>query len=247
MTSRTRGRLVACLILGLIALPVEALLLPVAVTPDPAAAAFAYTASLSPDALQRAAADINAYPAMYRRAIMSELTPQERAEVWRAHLLRYLDSHPDLSPSQAAVVREAMTIVSASALVPSVAPDLREKIGRVFNAAVTELGPRAANELFVTLGPAMPAGSSPLPLVQRLADRVRSWRVASAEVPDCNCNTTMDTCDLVPDPWLQCSELYDCNIDTSWPMCGPFWSWACNGWCRIIRWPGGGGGGMEGM
>ena len=47
----------------------------------------------------------------------------------------------------------------------------------------------------------------------------------------------MDTCDLVPDPWLQCSELYSCNFDLNWPMCGPFWSWACTGWCKIIRWP----------
>ena len=66
---------------------------------------------------------------------------------------------------------------------------------------------------------------------------MRAWRVVSAELPDCNCNIDIDTCDIGPDPWLQCSELYSCNFDLDWPMRGPFWAWACTGWCKIIRLP----------
>ena len=44
--------------------------------------------------------------------------------------------------------------------------------------------------------------------------------------------STLEVC-----PWLECSELYTCNFDLDWPMCGPLWSWACTGWCKIIRWP----------
>jgi hypothetical protein len=25
-------------------------------------------------------------------------------------------------------------------------------------------------------------------------------------------------------------------------MCGPLWAWACTGWCKVMRWPGEGGG-----
>jgi len=242
MTSRTRGRLLICLILGLIVLPVEALILPVAMTPDPVEAAREFTAAMTPEEVSAAAAVIDAYPAAYRRAIMQELPVDARADVWRGRFQAYLSSHPDLTPSQASVVRDAMALVSPELFSTSVDASVRDRVGVVFRRAVTELGPRAANELFVTLGPTVLSRPNALPLAQRLADRVRSWRTASAQdTPDCTCNMTMDVCDLVPDPWLVCSEMYDCNIDTSWPMCGPFWSWACTGWCKMTRFP------IEGM
>jgi len=244
MTSRTRGRLMICLILSLIALPVETLILPVAMTPDPMAAAQQYSAGLSNAELTQAAAEIDAYPANYRRAIMQQLPSEQRANVWRTQFQNYLSSHRDLSASQADAVRDAMAVVSADLFTASQSAEQRDRVSRVFNKAVSELGSRAAMELFVTLGPRELTRASALPLRQQLADRVRSWRVASAQsgMPDCNCNMTLDTCDLVPDPWLTCSQIYDCAVDTSWPMCGPFWSWACNGWCRITRMPGGEGG-----
>ena len=243
MTARTRGRLMMCLILGLITLPVEALILPIARTPDTNAAAKAYVADLSPADLNAAASDITAYPAPYRKAIMSELSPERRAEIWRAHLQAFLTSHRDLTQAQAAVVREAMAVVTPAALSPDVTAPIRERMAQVFNAAMTELGAQTAGELFVTLGPKAVTRNA-LPLTQRLADQVRSWRTASAqEAPPCVCNMTWDTCDLVPDPWLVCTQIYDCIPDTTWPMCGPFFAWACDGWCRMTRTPGGGGGG----
>ena len=92
------------------------------------------------------------------------------------------------------------------------------------------LGKDAASELLVTLGPADPGALNALPLRQRLADSVRSWRVTSARRTDCNCNIDIDTCDIGMEDWLQCSELFTCDFDLSWPMCGPLWSWACTGW-----------------
>ena len=114
---------------------------------------------------------------------------------------------------------------------------LKDRIGKIFGQATKVLGSKDAGELFVTLGPKVVTNQNALPFTQQIADQLRSWRLASAAKPDCNCNIEMDTCDLVPDPWLQCSELYSCNFDLNWPMCGPFWSWACTGWCKIIRWP----------
>lgn len=238
MTSSTRGRLMICLIVGLITLPVEALLLPIARTPDPAAAAVEWTQALSSQELQTAAQRIDAYPAQYRRAIMGELDGEARATVWRSHFQRYLDEHPSLTPEQRAVVQDAIALASANAFVPPVAPEVRERISSVFNRALVALGKDASNDLFVTLGPKQLRVASALPLTQRLADSVRSWRVASADAPDCNCNVDIDTCDFLdPDPWLRCSEQYTCNFDLDWPMCGPLWSWACTGWCKIVRWP----------
>jgi hypothetical protein len=237
MTARTRGRVMMCLIIGLVALPAEALLLPVARTPDPAAAAAEWVDSLTPDELRSAALQIDAYPVVYRRSIMRDLDPQDRADVWRAHFRQYLARHRSLSEAQVALLQQAIDLATPEAFAPPLASDLREQISSTFNDAIELFGPGAASELFVTLGPKQLTRASALPWTQRLADRVRGWRVAQAELPDCNCNIDIDTCDLSFDPWLQCSEIYSCNFDLDWPMCGPLWSWACTGWCKIVRWP----------
>jgi hypothetical protein len=241
MTASTRRKLMLCLVIGLIALPAEALLLPVARTPNPAEAAVEWTATLDDADLREAAGNIDAYPALYRRAIMAKLSPTDRAFAWRTFFENYRASHPSLSSSQIAVIEDAMALATSDAFVLPVRPEVKERINLVFERATREFGKAAAAELFVTLGPRMPARANALPLTQRIADRVRSWRVASAQeedpYPDCNCNPEMDTCDIMPDPWLQCSELFTCNFDLVWPMCGPFWAWACTGWCRVLRWP----------
>ena len=237
MSSRTRVRLTIGLILGLITLPAEALLLPIARTPDAAVAAMEWADDLTAAELQSASLQIDAYPQVYRRAIMRELDPRDRADAWRAMLRRYLNTERQLTRDQVRVVQEAMDLLSEETFTPPLAPDLAARLRAVFDDAVAVLGPTRANELFVTLGPKDGRGRNPLPLRQRIADRVRAWRVVSAELPDCNCNIDIDTCDISWDPWLQCSELYSCNFDLDWPMCGPFWAWACTGWCKIIRLP----------
>lgn len=239
MTASTRSRLMLCLIVGLIALPAEALLLPVARTPDPLAAAVEWTSTLDTAELGEAAANIDAYPPIYRKAIMGALTPAGRSSAWREFFQEYITSHPELSTDQVAVLREAIDVASPEAFGLSMPAATKQRITDVFERAQALLGPNAAKELFVTLGPKQTAGANALPLTQQLADRMRSWRVVSAsgESSPCNCNIEIDTCDLTWDPWLACSELYTCEFDLEWPMCGPLWSWACTGWCKVIRWP----------
>lgn len=240
MTAPTRSKLMFALIIGLITLPAEALLLPVARTPNPSMAAVEWTASLTTAELREAAANLNAYPGLYRRAIMGALSPADRSEAWRTFFRSYLASHPSLTTDQVAVINEAIEVASPEAFSLPVPDATKERIGRVFATSESVLGKSAATELFVTLGPKEPTGANALPLRQQLADRVRSWRVVSAAPDDtayCNCNIDIDTCDLMPDPWLRCSELYTCEFVLEWPMCGPFWSWACTGWCKVIRWP----------
>ena len=237
MTPRTRSRLTLCLIVGLIALPAEALLLPIARTPDAAAAAAEWAADLGPAELESASLEIDAYPLNYRRAIMNRLDGTKRSNAWRAHFQRFLENNRTLSAEQVAVLQDAMDLATPEVFEPPVSEAVKDQVAKLYNKATTLLGGKVASELFVTLGPKSPGRTNALPILQRLADNVRSWRVASADYPDCNCNPDIDTCDIEPDPWLACSELYTCNFDTTWPMCGPFWCWACTGWCKVIRWP----------
>ena len=239
MTASTRSRLLLCLIVGLIALPAEMLLLPVARTPDPVAAAVDWTASLDPAELREAAANIDAYPPVYRKAIMGALAPDDRSSAWRQFFQDYLDANPSLTSEQMAVVRDAMDVASPAAFGSGISAETKQRITEVFARAEKLLGPNAAKELFVTLGPKQSLKANALPLRQQIADNMRSWRVvnAGAESVECNCNIEIDTCDLMPNPWLACSELYTCEFDQTWPMCGPLWSWACTGWCKVIRFP----------
>ena len=232
MTASTRSRLLFCLVVGLIALPAEMLLLPVARTPNPIAAAVEWTASLDSAELRDAAANIEAYPPVYRKAIMGALTPDDRSSAWRQFFQNYLDANRSLTADQIALVREAMDVASPAAFGPGISAETKQRITEVFTRAEKVLGPNAAKELFVTLGPKQSLKANALPFRQQLADNMRSWRVVSANSDvDCNCNIEIDTCDLMPNPWLACSELYTCDFDQSWPMCGPLWSWACTGWC----------------
>ena len=237
MTSRTRGRLTLCVVLGLLILPVEALLLPVARTPNPVEAAMDWASVRSSEEIAAAARDIDAYPATYRRAIMRQMTPVERSTAWREYFTRYKTQHTNLTPAQVSLIDEAITLASADALGTTPSVEKREQIKQVFTRAIELFGTKGADELFVSMGPKTLTRANALPMMQQLADRVRSWRVVAAEVPDCNCNVDIDLCDLEPDPWLQCSEQYTCGFDLDWPMCGPLWSWACTGWCKMIRPP----------
>jgi hypothetical protein len=149
---------------------------------------------------------------------------------------KYVDAHPELTDDQRQVLKDAADVAAPEAFQPPLNAALQTRISGVFNRAIEVLGRQATNELFVTLGPANVGQHSRLPMTQQIADRVRSWRTASAAVPDCNCNIDIDTCDFLdPDPWLVCSEQYTCKFDQTWPMCGPLWSWACTGWCKIVR------------
>jgi hypothetical protein len=236
MTPSTRRRLTVSLVLALLVLPVETLLVPIARTPNQATAAIEWAARLSAADVQQAGDQIEDYPPVYRRALMGVLGPQYRSVVWRAHFQKYLDSHPNLTPAQIAVVQDAIDLAGPGTFAPPISDAVKDRIGKVFHEATAILGPEDTADLFVTLGPKT-LRKNALPISQQIADRIRSWRVVNAEYPDCTCNIDIDTCDLVPDPWLECSEMYTCNFDLSWPMCGPLWSWACTGWCKIIRWP----------
>src|SRR5262245_35130352 len=110
MTASSRNRLMLCAIVGLLTIPAEALLLPVARTPNVSVAAVKWTAGLDKVELRSAAANIDAYPPIYRRAIMGALSPEDRSNAWREFFQEYVDSHPSMTPEQTAIVREAIDV-----------------------------------------------------------------------------------------------------------------------------------------
>jgi len=235
MSPSTRRRLTMCLVIGLVALPAEAVLFPVAKTPDPGAAAVEWVADRSMTELELAASEIDAYPVVYRRAIMARLDPAARSETWRAQFRNYLTAHPELNDTQVFILHEAIELASPETFQPPVSPERQARLQQVFGEAQLHLGGDVAKALFVNLGPTTDIANA-LPLRQRVADRIRAWRTVTAGQGDCNCNPDIDTCTVWPESsWLECSELFSCEFDTEWPMCGPLWAWACTGWCRIVE------------
>jgi hypothetical protein len=238
MTATTRRRLTVCLVLGLVTLPAEALLLPVVRARTPREAALAWARDLAVSDVQNAVARIEDYPYLYRRALMEVLTPTDRSNVWRSHLRQYMTAHPELTPAQVGLIQDMSDAASPDVFVSTASQASKDRIASIFNDAKSLLGPVATGELFITLGPKNVSNTaSLLPWSERLGNFVRSWQLFAVEEGpnDCNCSMTFDTCDLEPDPWLVCSELYSCEADTTWPMCGPLWCWACNGWCKVLR------------
>src|SRR5262245_34454184 len=149
MTASTRNRLMLCAIVGLITIPAEAMLLPVARTPNASVAAVEWTAGLDEAELRDAASNIEAYPPMYRRAIMGALSPEDRSHAWREFFQEYIDAHPSLTTDQVALLREAIDIAQPEAFTLTMSPELKKHIGDVFERANKSLGTAAATELFV--------------------------------------------------------------------------------------------------
>ena len=191
MSSRTRVRLTIGLVLGLITLPAEALLLPIARTPDAAVAAREWADDLSTEERQSASLQIDAYPQVYRRAIMRELDPRDRADAWRGVLRRYLNTERQLTRDQVRVVQEAMELLSDETFTPPVARTSQARIRAVFDDAVAVLGPATAKR---ALRDARPQGR---PRTQPAAAAAAIWPTTCApgasSPPNCRTATATST------------------------------------------------------
>src|SRR5678815_2124817 len=104
MTKSTRRRVLVCGLAVALALPIESILLDAISTPDAREAVQQWAADLGQDRLDRAADQIQAYPLIYRKAIMRALGPNTRAKVWQRHIAAYVDSHPGLDPAAVALL-----------------------------------------------------------------------------------------------------------------------------------------------
>jgi hypothetical protein len=242
MTAHTRRRLALCAVLAALLLPVESVLVAALATPSPTEAATEWTASLSPAERAQAAQQISDYPYTYRRAIMSALTPNERAQVWRTHLNNFQATRA-LDTAQSRLIAKAVSSIAPELFDGTADPAQLAELNAIYDVAVSALGRTTAAELFIRLGPdgpELPRRRNPLPLAQRLADTVRNWATAyaapSKDGGDCDCSTSAQGfCDAFDvRPVLYCSDANGCTPDNDWPMCGPLWAMTCNGGCKWI-------------
>ena len=237
MTRTTHRLLIACAMLVMLAVPVESVLLAAMRTPRASDAAREWATSLGRNDLQDAALHIENYPYFYRRAIMTALEPEERAQVWRRYLSSYVTAHPDLNVAARSVIARAATGMTADVFEDDPAADRVAELATTFEIGLTLLGRRTATDLFMRLGP--DDGSyAALPLTERVTNTVREWITLHARDADCECSTQFVTsCDISDAAGATCAVSTGCEPLMTWPMCGVAWAAPCNGTCTALLRP----------
>lgn len=226
MTARTRRRVVVCLVAVALTLPIETLLLNAISVPNPQDAARQWVGDLTPEHLDAAAAQIQAYPVVYRKEIMLALPPEARVVVWRRHINDYIESHPGLHPAIVAVLNDARDLVTPELLSQPSSAD-RARVAEVGSKLASLIGRDEAEHVLYRLGPRDGTFASAEPIGQRLANWVRGLVVAFARAENCDCATGWG-CDGMG---TYCRANTGCTVDNDWPMCGWLWTETCDGLC----------------
>jgi hypothetical protein len=226
MTVRTKRRVLVCLVLLAVTLPVELMLLHALAAPAEKEQISSWVANLSSEELEKASDAVQLYPLRYRKEIMRAVSPTKRSIVWRAHIGAYLLAHPELDEATRITLKAAIIAASPEAL-SQPTTDSRERIRAVAEQLVALLGRDEAEELLYRLGPRDGTFASLQPLSHKLAGYIRSMAVALALEADCDCNGDWG-CEI----GARCDTAISCTVDEDWPACGWLWSDPCNGLCR---------------
>jgi len=227
MNVKTRRRAFVGMLVVALTLPAESILLQALDTPTVQGAAQDWVSSLSPTDLNTAAASIQNFPFVYRRAIMTALGPTLRSFVWRAHIAIYVRNHPELDSNAVALLQAASGLATPDNLAHPTA-DSRAQIDLVANQIKALLGKDAAEYLLYRLGPPDGTFATALPISQRLANTVRGMFVAQARIDDCECNVDWGCTGLM----AACAGGTGCLVHSDWPACGWLWTDPCNGTCK---------------
>ena len=208
-------------------LPAESILLRALAAPDQSIAAQQWTTNLPQDDLVLAASRVEAYPFVYRRAIMSALSPDLRSWIWRNHILSYLQMHPELDANAVELIQQAAALATPDVM--SGDRSNRALIGAVATQIQATLGRDVAEYLLYRLGPKdLRVGSAALPIRERLANFARQQFLALASSSgDCDCSSSWGC-----DGTARCDGGAGCNVDDTWPMCGWLWNDECDGACK---------------
>jgi hypothetical protein len=225
VTAKTRRRLVVCFVAVALTLPIETVLLR-ALSSSTAQDARAWASSLSADAAESAAGDIQSLPFEYRKALMRQLGPGQRSKVWRSHVLGYIDQNSGLDAATQALLYNAAALATPENFTNASA-DTRSQMAIVAEQVAVVLGHDTAEYLFYYIGAKdQKALASNLPVTQQLAELVRGTFIVQAAREDCDCHVAFG-CDAP----LHCDGNQDCIKDEEWPMCGWWWNQECNGLC----------------
>jgi hypothetical protein len=228
MTSRVRRRLFICSLAVAFTLPAESIFLKAVATPDAQQATQQWVASLSPDQLSSYGTVIQTLPFAYRRAVMTALPADQRAQIWRSHIGNYITGHPELDSTAVALLNTASSLATAANL-SNPTDSSRAQIDAVGNQIKALLGRDTAEYLLYRLGPNDGTFASAVPVSERLANFVRSHFVAFADPDeDCFCNLDWGCVGM----FSYCGDGNGCRVITKWPACGWLWDDPCNGVCK---------------
>jgi hypothetical protein len=208
-------------------LPAESILLRALAAPDQSIAAQQWTTNLQQDDLVLAASRVEAYPFVYRRAIMRALPPDIRSWIWRNHILAYLQMHPELDADAVELIQQAAALVTPEVM--SGDRSTNAQIGAIATQIQVTLGRDVADDLLHRLGPKdLRVGSTALPIRERLANFARQQLLALAGSDgDCDCSSSFGC-----DGTARCDGGGGCTVDDTWPMCGWLWTEECDGACK---------------
>jgi hypothetical protein len=164
-----------------------------------------------------------AYPVAYRPAILTTLTPEVKAAMWKEHLARWANSS---RPDQRDVIRRAMEFATAEVFRD---PKANQATARsIVDDGQRVFGAQVAKQVFTQLGETAVTPHRDLQSLRLYAaESVRSWFTAAADFGDCTCSVT--------DDW--CNSTYYCRAGTSCTVfswgCGSFGLFSCDGICWL--------------
>jgi hypothetical protein len=162
---------------------------------------------------------------------MRASSPARRSQIWRAYIIGYVNTHPDLSADALALLRTAIQLASPENLsTPSAAAKAQTAaVGAQLRAVI---GKEDADDVLYRLGPRDGSFSSHAPVSHQLSNWVRSKLTAFAAgfAGDCDCNLGWG-CDGL---FATCRDNVSCEVDSSWPACGFLWDSDCDGKCKSI-------------
>ncbi|MBQ0854820.1 bacteriocin fulvocin C-related protein [Streptomyces sp. BH-SS-21] len=165
-----------------------------------------------PEQIPRTYAEFIRCPAAFRNAAYQQLSPAERADLWREQWRRYRAIHGDLTADQIRVLDESLAILDDASVfaAPSTAPAserpaVHERLEELRISAIRSFGRDDAHGLFASIGSQEPSASR-------------------AAAPDCECSTVSDFC------VVRC-VYKSCNCLEPIVGCGWLLLYKCNGMC----------------
>jgi hypothetical protein len=158
-----------------------------------------------------------------------------KAAIWTAHLDNFVGMHPELSSGQRAVIAQIMPYLSASifqaGIVTGDTPERRSL--ELLKTEAERLFPRDLfNAAFAQLREAKVSKPiADLPMKDNASAHEGSVLddppIEPVQRPDCECAMSDDRCG-----WGQHCGYSGCMLDTTWPSCGMFWQYNCDGMCK---------------
>lgn len=184
----------------------------------------AWASRLTDASLREAASEVGAYSMAYRKALLGRLPASERAAIWRAHILAYLNSHPSLS-RQARVTLDQIAAFTEPERFQRRSPDDLAALQRLSDTLKDEIG---AEEAAVVL---TMRNRADIPSVRsQVTTFLRQHFELHADDPSCDCSTESDWCYA-----SLCASYTEPGVNCTWQSwgCGNIFWYKCDGQCCL--------------